>query len=63
LVYTYVALCGGAEFVALPGLNQVMIGGLVAKMIQEISALYRVSLTRHKAKLILLAVLGGAHAE
>jgi hypothetical protein len=62
-VYTYMAMCGGAGLVPLPALDQVLVGGLLAKMIRDLGVLYGVPLTDHKAKVVLSAVLGGAHTE
>lgn len=62
-VYAYMAMCGGAGFVPLPAVDQVLVGGLLARMIRDLGVLYGVPLTDHKAKVVLSAVLGGAHTE
>lgn len=63
IVYAYVALSGSVGLIPLPLLDQVLIGGLLGKMIQDLCRLYGVPVTGHKAKTILAAVLGGSHAE
>lgn len=63
IIHRYMAWSGGVGLIPLPLLDQVLIGGLLAKMIQELCALYGVRVTDHKAKTIVAAVLGGAHAE
>lgn len=62
-IYTYMAICGGTGLVPLPQMDQVLVGGLLARMIQELGAIYHVRLSDHRAKLIVSAVLGGAHTR
>lgn len=59
----YMALSGGVGLIPVPLVDQIMFGGLLAKMLQELCALYGVQISQHRGKAIIAAVLGGAHSE
>ncbi len=42
---------------------QVAVGGLISKMLYNLSALFGTKLTKQKNKAMIAAVLGGAHSE
>lgn len=63
IVYRHMAWAGGVGLVPFPSFDQVVIGGLVGKMLAELFELYGVEVTEHKMKTIMAAVLGGAHTE
>jgi uncharacterized protein (DUF697 family) len=63
IVRRYMLLSGGMGLIPAPFLDQVVLGGVLAKMIYDLCGHYGVSMTEHKAKTITAAVLGGAHAE
>lgn len=59
----YMAIAGGIGFIPLPFFDQVVIGGLLAKMLSDLCDVYHVKLTDHKIKAIVASVLGGAHSQ
>jgi uncharacterized protein (DUF697 family) len=64
IVNCYTLLSGGLGIlVPTSFLYQVAVGGLLSKMLYDLSKLYGTRLTRQKRKAIIAAVLGGAHSE
>ncbi len=63
IVHNYTLLAGSAGLIPMPFFNQVAVGGLLSKMLYDLSKLYGSSLTKQKNKAIIAAVLGGAHSE
>ncbi len=63
IVNKYIAISGGVGFIPLPFFDQVIVGGLLAKMLSELCQVYHVKLTDHKIKVIVASVLGGAHSD
>ncbi len=62
IVNNYTLLSGGMGLIPNP-FYQVAVGGLLGKMLYDLSELYGTSLTKQKNKAIIAAVLGGAHSE
>jgi len=46
-----------------PFFYQIAVGGLLGKMLYDLSELYGTSLTKQKNKAIVASILGGAHSE
>jgi uncharacterized protein (DUF697 family) len=46
-----------------PLLYQIAVGGLLSKMLYDLSELYGTSLTKQKNKAIIASILGGGHSE
>jgi len=63
IVRRYMFLSGGIGLIPLPLVDQIMLSGLLAKMLHELFRLYGTKLSEHKAKAIIAAVLGGAHSD
>ena len=63
IVNNYTLLAGGLGLVPIPSIYQVAVGGLLGKMLYDLSELYGTNLTRQKNKTIIASVLGGAHSE
>ncbi len=59
----YVLLTGGVGVIPVPLFDQVSIGALQGKMIYDLGQLYGVKIARYRTKAIILAILGGAHAQ
>ncbi|MEK8021179.1 MAG: DUF697 domain-containing protein [Candidatus Parabeggiatoa sp.] len=62
-VNKYVLLSGGVGLIPAPFFDQVVIAGLLAKMLSDLSQIYQVKLSNHKIKVIVASVLGGAHSS
>ncbi len=63
IIYRHMALSGTVGLMPAPFVDQVVIGGLLAKMLHDLFALYGIEVTEHKVKTVVAAVLGGAHVE
>ena len=63
IVNNYTLLAGGLGLIPIPSIYQVAVGGLLGKMLYDLSELYGTSLTKQKNKAIIASVLGGAHSE
>ena len=63
IVNFYTLLSGGIGLIPTPFIYQAAVGGLLSKMLYDLSELYGTSLTKQKNKAIIAAVLGGAHSE
>ena len=63
IVNHYTLLSGGIGLIPAPFFYQVAVGGLLGKMLYDLSKLYGTSLTKQKNKAIIASVLGGAHSE
>ena len=63
IVNLYTMLSGGIGLIPTPFLYQVAVGGVLSKMLYDLSELYGTSLTKQKNKAIIASVLGGAHSE
>jgi uncharacterized protein (DUF697 family) len=63
VVKRYALFSAGVGIIPIPFFDQVAIGGLLAKMLYEITQVYNVKWSDHQIKMIVAAVLGGAHAE
>ena len=62
LVNIYTA--GGTGALLIPGalMTQVVVGGVVTKMLYDLAEIYDVKLTDHKAKVIIASLLGSTHS-
>lgn len=62
IVNTYALVSSG--LILIPGalITQVIMGGILAKVLSDISSVYNVKLTDHKIKVLVASVLGGAHS-
>ncbi len=63
IVKRYTLFSAGVGIIPLPFLDQVAIGGLLAKMLYELTQVYNVKWSDHQIKMIAAAALGGAHAQ
>ena len=63
IVNYYTLLSSGLGLIPTPFYYQLAVGGLLSKMLYDLSRLYGTSLTRQKNKAIIASVLGGAHSE
>jgi uncharacterized protein (DUF697 family) len=63
IVNHYSLLSVGMGLIPTPFLYQIAVGGLLSKMLYDLSELYGTSLTKQKNKAIIASVLGGAHSE
>ncbi len=63
IVRRYMLLSGGIGLVAVPWLDQMILAGLLAKMIHDLCRLYGINMAEHKLESVITAVLGGAHSE
>ena len=63
IVNYYTLLSSGLGLIPTPFLYQIAVGGLLSKMLYDLSELYGTSLTKQKNKAIIASVLGGAHSE
>lgn len=63
IVNRYTLLSAGTGLIPTPLVYQIAVGGLLGKMLYDISELYGTSLTKQKNKAIIASVLGGAHSE
>ncbi|MGR8942246.1 MAG: YcjF family protein [Gammaproteobacteria bacterium] len=63
IVNRYTLLSGGIGLIPSPLLYQAAVGGLVGKMLYDLSKLYGTSMTEQKNKAMIASVLGGAHSE
>jgi uncharacterized protein (DUF697 family) len=63
IVNNYTLLSGGIGLITIPIFYQIAVGGLLGKMLYDLSELYGSSLTKQKNKAIIASVLGGAHSE
>jgi len=64
IVNRYTLLSGGLGIVVPSSFfYQVAVGGLISKMLYDLSALFGTKLTKQKNKAMIAAVLGGAHSE
>lgn len=63
IVRRYMLLSGGVGLIPVPLMDQIVFGGLLAKMLHELCTLYGVEISKHRGKAIIAALLGGAHAE
>lgn len=63
IVNNYTLVSSGLGLIPAPLFYQVVLGGLLGKMLYDLSELYGTSLTKQKNKAIIASVLGGAHSE
>jgi len=63
IVNRYTWLSGGIGLIPTPLLYQIAVGGLLGKMLCDLSELYGTSMSKQKNKAIVAAILGGAHSE
>ena len=63
VINKYTAIAGGVGFIPAPFAVQVTLAGVLAKLLSDLCRIYGVSFTDHQIKIIVTAVLGGAHAE
>jgi uncharacterized protein (DUF697 family) len=63
IVNKYTLLASGLGLIPIPSFYQAAVGGLLGKMLYDLSELYGTSLTKQKNKAIIASVLGGAHSE
>jgi len=63
IVNSYTLLSSGLGLIPTPFLYQIAVGGLLSKMLYDLSGLYGTSLTKQMNKAIIASVLGGAHSE
>lgn len=63
IVNNYTLLAGSLGLVPIPSIYQIAVGGLLGKMLYDLSELYGTNLSRQKNKAIIASVLGGAHSE
>lgn len=63
VVKKHVMYCAGVGLIPLPFFDQVMIGGLLGKMLHDLCKVYGENWSDHKVKIIISAVLGGAHTD
>ena len=57
IVYRYTLLSGGGGLVAAPLFDQVVVGGLLAKMLHDLCKLYGIKVTDHKVKVITITLI------
>ncbi len=62
LVNLYALASVGTIVVPGPLVTQVLMSGVLAKLLSDLSVIYKVKLTDHKIKVLIAAVLGGAHS-
>jgi len=63
IVNRYTGLSGGMGLIPTALLYQVAVGGLLGKMLYDLSRLYGTHMSKQKNKAIVAAILGGAHSE
>jgi len=63
IVNHYSLLSVGMGLIPNSFFYQIAVGGLLSKMLYDLSELYGTSLTKQKNKAIIASVLGGAHSE
>jgi len=63
IVNYYTLLSSGLGLIPTPLLYQIAVGGLLSKMLYDLSELYGTSLTKQKNKAIIASILGGGHSE
>jgi uncharacterized protein (DUF697 family) len=56
-------ICGSIGALPLPLVDQVLIAGVLGRMLSEICHVYGVKWSAHTTKVIAASVLGGAHAD
>ena len=63
LIHKYRVAAGVVGVIPAPLFDQIVVGGLLGKMIYDLGRLYGVKVQLYRTKAIIAAVLGGAHAE
>ena len=59
----YTALASGIGLIPVPLAGQVAVGGLLVKLLNDLCRIYELSFSDHQVKIIVTAILGGAHYE
>ena len=62
IVKKHVLLSGGIGLIPAPFFDQIVIAGVLAKMLNDLCKLYGLEFTDHKIKAIVASALGGAHS-
>lgn len=63
VVEKYVAISAGIGLVPIPLVDQIGVAALLSTMINNIGEIYEVDIVKYRVKLIIIAVLGGAHTH
>ncbi|MGR9116518.1 MAG: hypothetical protein ACU85E_12190 [Gammaproteobacteria bacterium] len=63
VIYKYTVAAGGIGFFPVPLAGQVAVGGLLMKMLSDLSRIYGLHFSDLQNKILISAVLGGAHYE
>lgn len=63
VVNRYSLMAGGIGMIPSPLVGQVAVGVLLVKLLKDMCEIYGVSFSDHQIKILVTAILGGAHAE
>lgn len=63
IVKMYIGISAGVGVLPVPLVDQITIGALQGKMIYDLGRLYGVETSRYRTRGIVVAILGGAHAQ
>ena len=63
VINKYTILASGIGFIPVPLAGQVVIGGLLVKLLNDLCRIYGLSFSDHQIKIIVTAVLAGAHYD
>ncbi len=63
IINKYTLIASGIGFIPIPFAGQVAVGGLLVKMLNDLCRIYGLSFSDHQVKIIVTAILGGAHYD
>jgi uncharacterized protein (DUF697 family) len=63
VINKYTVLASGVGFIPVHFAGQVAVGGLLVKLLNDLCRIYGLSFSDHQIKIIVTAVLGGAHYD
>ena len=63
VIKKHTAIASGIGFIPVPFISQLVLASHLAKLLNDLCKIYGVSFSDHQIKIIVTAVLGGAHAE
>jgi len=63
VINKYTVIASGIGFIPVPFAGQVAVGGLLVKLLKDLCKIYGLSFSDHQIKIIVTAILGGAHYD
>ena len=63
IINKYTVIASGIGFIPVPFAGQLAVGGLLMKMLNDLCRIYGLSFSDHQIKVIVTAILGGAHYD